>query len=292
MHFDSAHNVLVQAAGAKRVWLVPPAASTQLALYPSVAPGARSSAAVPAGAGGGGGVRLDGLRPGDHQSSMAAVVRRHPGARVFELKVGDALYIPPYWHHHVCVSGGAPSLSFSLWMRSAEGAALKQLLALRVPFAPEWDPGERLSSVFFLLNAVAPPGAAAAAALRAEVASRYDAALSVDYGARPLPAKLAGVLCGIGQSAAALAHLWPGCATIACIRGHASAAAFVAAAGGLLAVAARAPGTLAIHAADVAEAWILQTLAVVEPGPAARARGWLLPHIVAQCGRHFTMAPS
>ena len=117
-------------------------------------------------------------------------------------------------------AGGStsPSLSFSVWMRSSQGAAIKQLLALPFPFAHDWDLGERLSAVFFMLNAVSVMGEASPVTvshvagdkgapsstgltvsidmLRAELESRYTDTLTFNYDAHPLPKKLHAVLCG------------------------------------------------------------------------------------------------
>ena len=43
LHYDSAHNLLYQATGVKRVWVFPPETSAHLHLYPAVSPGSRTA---------------------------------------------------------------------------------------------------------------------------------------------------------------------------------------------------------------------------------------------------------
>ena len=127
----------------------PPENSTSVRLYPSLTVGRRSSQ-----------LDLSGLRSESATAPHAENARCELAAAVaeadlrdvrelkpqfFVLGPGDALYLPPYWLHHVCVTRDAPAMSLSIWARSTAQRATTQLIQLQLPLAAHWDTGERLT---------------------------------------------------------------------------------------------------------------------------------------------------
>ena len=147
MHYDVAHNFVLQVQGQKRFELLPPAAHRGR-LYPSSHPYRRH--ALP-------GVARDALR--------------------VTLNPGEVLYLPPFWLHRVSSLGPQGTLSLNTWFESAAGAALSRALATALPFEAHWPPARTRWAAALLVAEVASRvqggGAAGAAALE-ELRRRYD----------------------------------------------------------------------------------------------------------------------
>lgn len=109
LHYDGGHNLLCVLAGEKRVTLLPPDATESLAPMP-----------------------LWGESSNHSQIDFASPeIERFPGfanaletqAQVYEIKAGDALFIPEGYWHYTCSSG--ESVAVNIWW---ESAALQTLL--------------------------------------------------------------------------------------------------------------------------------------------------------------------
>ena len=87
LHYDVYHNVLVQIAGTKRVWLLPPSELPNLRMYPSLHPRYRHSQ-LPA----------EGAAPAASPPHACDV---YANVQHVDLQPGQALYIPPFWSHSV-----------------------------------------------------------------------------------------------------------------------------------------------------------------------------------------------
>lgn len=127
-HYDVLDNVLVQLHGTKRVTLWPPSAAAALCVYPDTHARARKSQLH---------LELD----GPARASPADVPR---AAYDEVLRPGDALYIPPFYFHHVAVladaaDGGAAPGSVSVNVFSA-GRGCSAAAALLTAFGSHWQP--------------------------------------------------------------------------------------------------------------------------------------------------------
>lgn len=153
-HYDVLHNAFVQLEGTKRFLLWSPAADDAMRVWPDAHPCARKS-------------RLP---------DVAGMPE--PDAEVV-LGPGEALYVPPFWFHHVVTEAG-PSASLNVFAESS----LKRAAAAAMATRPPPSAGEAGA----LLAAAWPGvglGGTAAAFVEALLASRY-----ADVSAR-LPARLA-----------------------------------------------------------------------------------------------------
>jgi hypothetical protein len=112
LHWDRAHNILVQVAGAKRFRLFPPAAGAALYAAPppldntSALPADALRAPVPGGEGCAAGQRWEAAFPLYARGAAGAPVEG-------VLLPGDGLYIPPLWWH--ALEALTPSFSVSCW---------------------------------------------------------------------------------------------------------------------------------------------------------------------------------
>jgi hypothetical protein len=103
LHYDVYHNTLVQVAGTKRVWLLPPSELASVRLYPSLHARYRQSQVT---YGGNGTVDDDSGGDGGRGANVSApsVSTRPPLSQpplLVTLQPGMALYIPPMWLHAV-----------------------------------------------------------------------------------------------------------------------------------------------------------------------------------------------
>lgn len=101
VHFDAAHNLLVQLHGRKRLLLIPPSQSRAL-YYPSLELGHVN------------------YSPVDVEAPDLERFPRFAGATPLEvwLEPGDILFIPVRWWHHVRAHG--PTVSLNFWWFSAD----------------------------------------------------------------------------------------------------------------------------------------------------------------------------
>eukprot|EP00466_Bigelowiella_natans_P006195 jgi/Bigna1/44465/e_gw1.96.36.1 len=97
-HYDVANNVFVQVYGTKCFHLYPPSKATELHVYPDAHPRARKS-------------QVDFDDP-DLKLLPLFETLGDPYMKV-TLKPGDALYIPPFWFHHV--EALTPSVSINVF---------------------------------------------------------------------------------------------------------------------------------------------------------------------------------
>ena len=122
-HYDVDHNTHVQIVGRKRWVILPPDASADLALFGFLHPRYRTSQVALPGA--------EATGPARSWLLPAAVRMQFPRAHAalataltIELDAGDALYVPPFWTHHVtCLgagrsSGGAACVSINVFSSS------------------------------------------------------------------------------------------------------------------------------------------------------------------------------
>ena len=119
-HYDTAHNLFVQIFGRKRFHLWPP--TNSLPFYPS--------------------------RHSLHRQSSSA----YPLAtRLLEviLEEGDALYLPPFYTHHVEALTNL-SVSVAVWSESDECRRKDALESLPLPWEGDWSEGKivRVASLF------------------------------------------------------------------------------------------------------------------------------------------------
>jgi hypothetical protein len=116
-HYDSYHNLYVQAVGTKRFLLVSPEQAPGMLLHPSLHSKFRQSQHLP------------------EQDTPRGV---QPVEAI--LQPGEVLYMPPYWFHRVT----AQTISFSVntWCPAAEYHLFKQILNLPVPFDGTWTNAE------------------------------------------------------------------------------------------------------------------------------------------------------
>jgi hypothetical protein len=152
LHLDERANLLAVMTGRKRVVLYPPAAATAAGLFPWASSVARSARAGTDGTllrkGGGG---------EDGSGNALPSLGGHPAAEVV-LERGDALFIPPFWLHHVC--NVVPSLSVSVWRDSGtqhERASILNSLfdSSRLPFSPTWTVCDRVAASVALCKLLA-----------------------------------------------------------------------------------------------------------------------------------------
>jgi hypothetical protein len=152
-HYDTSHNFFVQIRERKRVWLWPPAAHSALRFFPS-----RHSL--------------------HRQSSLHSPTTEARGAGMLAMTLypGDALYIPPYWAHHLEALGA--SISVAVWSESAAATRKDTLEYSALPFEAEWSRSRTLlcAAEFLRLLLISAHGSAAAgrAALAALLRSRYE----------------------------------------------------------------------------------------------------------------------
>ena len=118
-HYDTSHNVFVQVVGRKHFVLWPPSSLTStLTLYPS-----RHSLH-----------RQSSLRAPAEEAAAEVALR-------VTLGPGDALYVPPYWAHHVSALDNL-SLSIAVWSDSEAMRRKDSLETLPLPWEPEWSSSE------------------------------------------------------------------------------------------------------------------------------------------------------
>ena len=120
MHYDSFHNVYVQLFGSKRFVLYPP--SHEHTLFPKLHPSYRQVQRVP---------EVDGDAAGDSAALDAM------GRIVITLRAGEALYLPPFWFHHVTAVD--TSISINAWCLSREFKVMDDAVLLPIPMESEWD---------------------------------------------------------------------------------------------------------------------------------------------------------
>ena len=139
-HYDTSHNLFVQLVGRKRFALWPPTALTAaLSLYPSRhslhrqsslrAPVEEMAAAAAAGA-------AAGTAAGAADGARATVE-----ATVVTLRPREALYLPPYWAHHVAALDDL-SISIAVWSDSEAMRRKDALETLPLPWEAHWAPTE------------------------------------------------------------------------------------------------------------------------------------------------------
>ena len=113
-HYDTSHNMFVQIVGQKLFTLWPPAAHDNLHIFPS--------------------------RHSMHRQSSW----NDPPATARELSVevllepGDALYLPPFYAHHVAALSNL-SISVAVWSQSDECRRKDELETLPLPWEAEWS---------------------------------------------------------------------------------------------------------------------------------------------------------
>mmetsp|Transcript_5960 Transcript_5960/g.9286 ORF Transcript_5960/g.9286 Transcript_5960/m.9286 type:complete len:401 (-) Transcript_5960:243-1445(-) len=112
-HYDVANNVFVQVYGTKCFHLYPPSKATELHVYPDAHPRARKS-------------QVDFDDP-DLKLLPLFETLGDPYMKV-TLKPGDALYIPPFWFHHV--EALTPSVSINVFSESSVRLAAVSSLGL------------------------------------------------------------------------------------------------------------------------------------------------------------------
>ena len=148
-HYDTAHNLFVQILGRKRFHLWPP--TNSLPCYPS-----RHSL--------------------HRQSSLAnPLATRHLEVILEE---GDALYLPPFYTHHVEALTNL-SVSVAVWSESDECRRKDALESLPLPWEGDWPAGKivRAASLFLrgvLTHAYDGDEEAGRRTLRALLESRYE----------------------------------------------------------------------------------------------------------------------
>ena len=150
-HYDTSHNVFVQVVGRKRFALWPPAALTSaLRLYPT-----RHSL--------------------HRQSSLSHPTRLSAVALEVTLDEGEALYLPPFYAHHVTALSNL-SISVAVWSASDEERRKDALETMPLPWEGDW-PRQRvvLAAACYLRAALRIVHADDAdAALRRLLESRYE----------------------------------------------------------------------------------------------------------------------
>lgn len=125
-HYDTSHNVFVQVVGRKRFTLWPPAAHSRLHLYPT-----------------------------RHSLHRQSSLRRPPldapsGSASLILEEGDALYVPPFYAHHVEALSNL-SISVARWSPSEAEARKDALETLPLPWEAEWSvPHTVLAAALFV----------------------------------------------------------------------------------------------------------------------------------------------
>jgi len=203
-HFDASHNLFVQLIGRKRVYLLPPNATQLLPLHPCLSSGHRSLRD---------GTWLHETLHCDHckvANSLSKLACE--GAIATTLFPGEALYIPPFWLHHIVTLDEVPSASLSIWStsvsdvadvlhRSGDDQAAAAIWPSSV-ISPEWDAGERLAAALYLLRECT--GVRYPAVLQ-QVFARYRGLVPL----LELPEVAKRGFCGIGHGDRAIAHLWP-----------------------------------------------------------------------------------
>ncbi len=104
LHYDTNYNFHVQIDGHKNFLLFPPETMQHVYLFPRIHPHFRRSQ-----------VNLDAIDADRFPSFSSEKVR---GTVQVTLESGDALYIPPFWGHHVTnVDGG---VSVNVWTENTQ----------------------------------------------------------------------------------------------------------------------------------------------------------------------------
>lgn len=110
MHYDDSHNCFVLLKGAKRFWMVPPAAFHSLYVYPTSHHRSRQSAV-----------------PWHPQADRAELLKKYPlfervkKVWVADLQAGDTLILPAGWFHYV--ETVTASVAVNTWTRSEVAVA-------------------------------------------------------------------------------------------------------------------------------------------------------------------------
>mmetsp|Transcript_40819 Transcript_40819/g.68379 ORF Transcript_40819/g.68379 Transcript_40819/m.68379 type:complete len:314 (+) Transcript_40819:124-1065(+) len=97
LHFDHCHGLVAQVVGAKRVIMYPPSESSKLHPFPSGSGGAQRASRVDLTAM---------MRPGTTADAENKEREMYPLAWeaqgvACDIAAGEALYIPPFWWHHI-----------------------------------------------------------------------------------------------------------------------------------------------------------------------------------------------
>ena len=138
-HYDVDHNVHVQLAGSKRWVLFPPQAASELSLFGFLHPRYRTSQ-VPFHS-------EPRTRPPSEwklspQEQLDFPRARHALERALtvELHAGDALYLPPFWPHHVTALAepGEIVISLNVFSTSRAWEQLNAMDAVPLPFDEAW----------------------------------------------------------------------------------------------------------------------------------------------------------
>jgi ribosomal protein L16 Arg81 hydroxylase len=104
LHYDTNFNFHVQIDGHKHFVLFPPAAMHKVHMFPRIHPHFRRSQ-----------VNLDAIDPTQFPTFTSDLLK---DVVEVTLERGDALYIPPFWGHHVTnVDGG---VSVNVWTENIE----------------------------------------------------------------------------------------------------------------------------------------------------------------------------
>jgi hypothetical protein len=155
LHVDVSSSVNVQLAGSKEWLLVPPrAVAANGELYPWLHPQRRQS-----------------------QLGLATTLADHTGAVRVRTNPGDALFVPPYWGHHVVAADGAITTNLNVWCRSdAHTLVTTAITDALLPVAGWPDPTKQLA-----LSLLLPP--VVSATLDASDVARVSSALQSRYAA-------------------------------------------------------------------------------------------------------------
>jgi len=136
-HYDVANNVFVQVYGTKCFHLYPPSKAAELHVYPDAHPRARKS-------------QVDFDAP-DLKLFPLFKTLGDPYMKV-TLKPGDALYIPPFWFHHV--EALTPSISINVFSESNVRLAAAAIFNQDVSVKSSWNYLEKFSYIHVLLHCI------------------------------------------------------------------------------------------------------------------------------------------
>mmetsp|Transcript_9614 Transcript_9614/g.19928 ORF Transcript_9614/g.19928 Transcript_9614/m.19928 type:complete len:433 (-) Transcript_9614:6-1304(-) len=138
-HYDVANNVFIQVYGEKEFWCYPPSETSNLHVFPDAHPRARKS-------------QVDFDRP---DASLFPRFANLPPPLKFVLRPGDALYIPPFWFHHVRAL--TPSISLNVFSESRIKLAAADAFQVPLPrYLMEMDPAYRAAAIQLFVRALAP----------------------------------------------------------------------------------------------------------------------------------------
>lgn len=163
LHYDGPHNLFIQVSGRKNWVILPPDQASAVHLYPELHPRARKSQ-----------VDFERLQSGD--ASVRAAFPRLEDLRCgyqVELQAGEALYVPPFWLHHV--SALDPSVSVNVFSRSAEQEAASAAASVPFPFEEAWPRGDKVAGLHAFLHLLIEHLGREPCAVATEIVqSRYD----------------------------------------------------------------------------------------------------------------------